>query len=96
MAGGSTFTWKYALKLHSTLSPFDSPVPMTHQAFQDVKPVTWKRINITGLLVTLYGLEELHEQSDEIVCLWLLHGRGDTQDSMASVVKIDAHNSSDV
>lgn len=82
MAGGSTFTWSHALKLHSNLSPFESPIPITHTAFKDVKPVSWKRINITGLLVTLYGLEELPPQPGEIVCLWLLHGRGDTQDSM--------------
>ena len=81
-AGASTFTWKHALKLHSTLSPFDSPLPITHQAFKGVEPVSWRRINITGLLVTLYGIEELPNQPDEIVCLWLLHGRGDTQDSM--------------
>lgn len=56
---------------------------MTHQAFKDVKPVSWRRINITGLLVTLYGIEQLPNQPDEIVCMWLLHGRSDTQDSMA-------------
>ncbi|KAK3681834.1 hypothetical protein LTR37_020838 [Vermiconidia calcicola] len=83
MAGGSTFTWKHALKLHSTLSPFDSPIPMTHPAFTEVKPVSWKRMNITGLLVTIYGLDEIPEHSQNIICLWLLHGRGDTQDSMA-------------
>ena len=82
MAGGTTFTWRHALQLHSDLSPFDSPFPFTHEAFKDVTPVSWKRINVTGLLVTLYGLEEVHDQSSDIVCLWLLHGRGDTQDSM--------------
>ncbi|KAK5168166.1 uncharacterized protein LTR77_006734 [Saxophila tyrrhenica] len=85
MAGGSTFTWKHALSLHSTLSPFDSPVPMTHPAFKKVKPVSWRRMNVSGLLVTIYGLEELPEDSGDIVCFWLLHGRGDTQDSMGLV-----------
>ena len=83
MAGSSTFLWKHALKLHSALSPFDSPFPQTHQAFKGVKPVSWKRLNVTGLLITIYGMEELPQDSSEIVCLWLLHGRGDTQDSMA-------------
>ena len=83
MAGSTSFTWKHALKLHSVLSPFESPVPETHKAFKDVKPVSWRRINVTGLLVTIYGIDELPKQSGDIVCLWLLHGRGDTQDSMA-------------
>jgi hypothetical protein len=82
-AGNSTFAWAHALQLHSTLSPFDSPLPTTHPAFAKVKPVSWKRLNIAGLLVTIYGLQELPQNVDEVPCLWLLHGRGDTQDSMA-------------
>ena len=58
---------------------------MTHPAFDNVKPVSWKRVNITGLLVTLYGIDELPNDSGEVTCLWLLHGRGDTQDSMGYV-----------
>ncbi|KAF2170298.1 hypothetical protein M409DRAFT_64615 [Zasmidium cellare ATCC 36951] len=83
MAGGSTFTWSHALRLDSTKSPFTSPLPQTHQAFKGVKPVSWKRYNIGGLLVTIYGQDELAQHPSEIVCMWLLHGRGDTQDSMA-------------
>ncbi|EMC92502.1 hypothetical protein BAUCODRAFT_293878 [Baudoinia panamericana UAMH 10762] len=83
MAGGSTFTWSHALRLHSTLSPFSSPLPTTHSAFNNVEPVSWRRLNIAGLLVTLYGLQELPPNVAEVTVLWLLHGRGDTQDSMA-------------
>ncbi|KAK3678882.1 hypothetical protein LTR78_001335 [Recurvomyces mirabilis] len=83
MAGGSTFTWKHALQLHSTLSPFASPLPQTHSAFVGIKPLSWRRYNIAGLLVTVYGLEELSSNATQGTCLWLLHGRGDTQDSMA-------------
>ena len=82
MAGGSTFTWQHALNLHSSLSPFESPVPGTHPAFNDVEPISWRRYNIAGILVTIYGLEELRPGVAEVTCLWLLHGRGDTQDSM--------------
>jgi len=82
MAGSSTFTWAHALQLHSTLSPFQSPLPGTHSAFADVKPLSWRRYNIAGLLVTVYGLQELPSDVSEVTCLWLLHGRGDTQDSM--------------
>ncbi|TKA65005.1 hypothetical protein B0A55_09431 [Friedmanniomyces simplex] len=79
---GSTFTWAHALQLHSTLSPFQSPLPQTHSAFAGVKPVSWRRYNIAGLLVTVYGLQELPPDVAEVTCLWLLHGRGDSQDSM--------------
>lgn len=82
MAGGSTFTWSHALRLDSNKSPFESPLPSTHKAFADIKPVSWKRYNIGGILTTVYGLEELPQHADEVACLWLLHGRGDTQDSM--------------
>nr|POE56328.1 hypothetical protein CFP56_50872 [Quercus suber] len=82
MAGGSTFTWRHALQLHSDLSPFQSPVPQTHPAFHNVEPVSWQRRNIAGILLTFYGLDELPPRPDHVTCLWLLHGRGDTQDSM--------------
>lgn len=82
MAGGSTFTWSHALRLDSNKSPFSSPLPQTHKAFGDIKPVSWKRYNIGGILTTVYGMEELPGDASEIACLWLLHGRGDTQDSM--------------
>lgn len=83
MAGNSTFSWRQNLTLDSTVSPFDSPLPQTHQAFVDVKPVSWARYNVGGLLVTVYGARELPLDNCEIACLWLLHGRGDTQDSMS-------------
>ena len=83
MAGNSTFTWAHALQLHSTLSPFESPLPGTHSAFANVQPASWKRMNVAGILVTVYGLQELPPNVAEVSCLWLLHGRGDTQDSMS-------------
>lgn len=95
MAGGSTFTWGHALRIDSKKSPFESPLPQTHRAFNGVKPVSWKRYNIAGLLTTAYGLEELPQHPDDITAFWLLHGRGDTQDSMAYVAAalIEAWNS---
>lgn len=83
MAGGSTFTWCHALRIDSSKSPFQSPLPKTHSAFADIQPVSWKRHNIGGILTTVYGIEELPKSPSEIVAFWLLHGRGDTQDSMA-------------
>lgn len=83
MAVNTTATWFTNLTLNSTVSPFDSPLPMTHKAFADVRPFSFKRYNIAGVLLTVYGLEELSSTRGDIACLWLLHGRGDTQDSMA-------------
>ena len=37
------------------------------------------------MLLTVYGLDELAAGVEHVTCLWLLHGRGDTQDSMAFV-----------
>jgi len=84
-AGSSTFTWGPNLTLTSTKSPFESPLPSTHSGFKDVGSVSWQRKNIAGILVTIYGLEELPAIKDNVTCLWLLHGRGDTQDSMSFV-----------
>lgn len=83
MAGGSTFTWGHALRLDSNKSPFDSPLPQTHSAFKGVRPVSYQRYNIGGILTTIYGQDELPQRPSSIVCMWLMHGRGDTQDSMA-------------
>ncbi|GIZ42748.1 hypothetical protein CKM354_000600600 [Cercospora kikuchii] len=95
MAGSSTFAWAHALRLDSTKSPFTSPIANTHKAFANVKPVSWKRYNIGGILTTVYGMEELPQHPEEIVAFWLLHGRGDTQDSMAytAAALIEAWNS---
>lgn len=82
MAGLSTFLWGHALRTDSTRSPFSSPLAGTHKAFADIKPVSWKRMNLGGILATVYGLEELPPYHEGVAVFWLLHGRGDTQDSM--------------
>lgn len=83
MAGGSTHTWSHALRLDSKKSPFTSPIPQTHSAFSDIKPTSWQRLDVGGILTTIYGISELPSHPDAISALWLMHGRGDTQDSMA-------------
>lgn len=83
--GSSTFTWQHALRLDSNKSPFTSPLASTHKAFANVEPISYKRYNIGGILTTIYGISELPQTPSEIVCCWLLHGRGDTQDSKACV-----------
>jgi pimeloyl-ACP methyl ester carboxylesterase len=85
-AGSSTFTWGPNLTLASEKSPFESPLPSTHTGFStDVQPISWERYNVAGILLTVYGLEELPENKENVTCLWLLHGRGDTQDSMSFI-----------
>lgn len=79
MAGGNETS-----ALHAGTSPFGSKLPVTHKAFDGVKPVSYKRLNIAGILVIVYGLQELTSRND-VACCWLLHGRGDTQDSMSFV-----------
>lgn len=95
MAGGSTLTWAHALRLDSNESPFSSPLPAGLKAFANIKPVSWQRHNIGGILTTVYGTDELPQHPDEVVALWLLHGRGSTQDSMAytAAAMLEAWNS---
>ena len=40
---------------------------------------------VAGLLITVYGLEELHKDIEGVSCLWLLHPRLQDQASMQPV-----------
>ncbi|KAJ5780901.1 hypothetical protein N7457_006061, partial [Penicillium paradoxum] len=40
---------------------------------------------IAGISVTVFGLEELHEEASEVACLWLLHPRLASQARMTSI-----------
>jgi hypothetical protein len=42
---------------------------------------------IAGIQVNVFGLNELLSQGSEVACLWLLHPRLVTKESMASIVK---------
>ena len=56
--------------------------------------VSRKQYTITGILVTVFGLEELSPQAEEVSCLWLLHPRLGTQERMTglAVAAITAWN----
>ena len=41
----------------------------------DLKHVSSKTLNVAGLLVTVYGLDELSTEAKTLTCLWLLHPR---------------------
>lgn len=46
---------------------------------------------IAGILTTVYGLDELPQNVQEIACLWLLHPRLQTQASMAPLAAQAIH-----
>lgn len=64
---------------------------MAHDPMKDSYPtppptVSSKRFLITGILVTVYGLEELESSHNKhVACLWLLHARGGSQEKMMPV-----------
>lgn len=49
---------------------------------------------IAGLLITVYGLDELSASNDKVACLWLLHPRLQSQSSMEPIAHstIDSWN----
>ncbi|KAH8688866.1 hypothetical protein BGW36DRAFT_309726 [Talaromyces proteolyticus] len=42
-------------------------------------------LHVAGILTTVFGLDELPPETTEVVCLWLLHPRLDSQEDMAGV-----------
>ena len=59
--------------------------PMAHTYPSDLSPVSKTTITIAGLLTTIYGLEELQPSVTQVACLWLLHPRGQSQESMQPI-----------
>ena len=59
--------------------------PMARTYPFDLVPVSKTTITIAGLLTTIYGLEELQSSVTQVACLWLLHPRGQSQDSMQPI-----------
>lgn len=57
-----------------------NPVQNTHSA--PPAAVSRRTVAVAGILTTVYGLEELPATKD-VACLWLLHPRLQTQESMA-------------
>ena len=53
------------------------------RAFPEAPAAVSKRsLCVAGILVTVYGLDELREGNEEVACLWLLHPRLADQSSM--------------
>ena len=57
-------------------------------------PCSKKTYCISGLLVTVYGMDELQSEKhfgDEVACLWLLHPRTEVQACMEPVAESTIH-----
>lgn len=48
-------------------------------------PISKKQYNVAGILVSVYGLDEIPQQASEVSCLWLLHPRLGTQERMDGI-----------
>jgi hypothetical protein len=47
--------------------------------------ISRRRYLISGIVTTVFGLDELPPETSEVACLWLLHPRSETQEWMAGV-----------
>ena len=62
-----------------------TPNPMANTYPIPPLPVSKKTFYIAGIVTTVYGFEELDARDQSVACLWLLHPRLQTQESMAPV-----------
>ncbi|KAL8827975.1 MAG: hypothetical protein Q9191_002860 [Dirinaria sp. TL-2023a] len=62
-----------------------TPNPMKTTYPNPIPAISKKRCTVSGIITTVYGLEELPEDVTEVVCLWLLHPRLQTHSCMEPV-----------
>ncbi|KAG0645182.1 hypothetical protein D0Z07_9267 [Hyphodiscus hymeniophilus] len=62
-----------------------TPDPLANSHTTPPPPISSRTLHIAGILTTVYGLEELSEASKSISCLWLLHPRLATKQTMQAV-----------
>ena len=60
-----------------------NPLHSTHPA--SIPPVSKQKFAIAGILTAVYGLSELPSSIESVACLWLLHPRLQTQETMAPI-----------
>src|SRR5438045_4398471 len=48
-------------------------------------PISSKTYHIAGILTTVYGMENLPLRCDNLACLWLLHPRLQTKETMSPI-----------
>ncbi|EON63224.1 hypothetical protein W97_02451 [Coniosporium apollinis CBS 100218] len=61
-----------------------NPLEKTHGSSHP-SSISKQTYHIAGILTTVYGLDELSRDTQEVACLWLLHPRLQTQECMAPV-----------
>ena len=60
-----------------------NPIARTYPS--DLSPVSKTTITVAGLLTIVYGLKELQPSVNQVACLWLLHPREQSQESMQPI-----------
>ena len=68
-----------------------APNPLANTYPMSPLPISKKTFYIAGIIVTVYGLDELDSTVQDVACLWLLHPRLQTQESMAPVAASSIH-----
>ncbi|KAF2762474.1 hypothetical protein EJ05DRAFT_471488 [Pseudovirgaria hyperparasitica] len=61
-----------------------NPLENTH-SHHNTHPVSQKTFPIAGILTTVYGLDELPPDIYEVACVWLLHPRLQTKNTMDAI-----------
>ena len=59
--------------------------PLLNAYPKDLQAVSQKQYCVAGLLVTVYGLDELRRGVENVACLWLLHPRLQDQGHMQPI-----------
>lgn len=68
-----------------------APNPMLSTYPQSSRNVSSRKHTIAGIITTVYGLDELPSGVNQIVCLWLLHPRLQTQSCMEPLAASTVH-----
>ena len=72
-----------------------APNPMEGSLLTAAPPVSRKTFVIAGIVVTVHGLDELPQSVRRTACLWLLHPRLQTQESISPLAAACVDNWND-
>jgi hypothetical protein len=75
----------------SPISPLNSYKPPA-----PASPLSTKTFHIAGILTTVFGLAEIPPDASEVVCIWLLHPRQDSQKDMVGLATTIVHDYYDI
>ena len=77
---------------HNIAVTMATPNPL-EEAYPTLPPaVSEETFSIAGILTTVYGLQELHSNTKDVACLWLLHPRLQSQACMKPVAASAIHH----